>query len=99
MPTTYYMVLSVILFVAGALGAILQRNALIAAMCIALMFCAAALVFAIGVRVHYSISGQVWGVMVLVVTTAELCVGGALLLALFRSRKSLDMDRWKRLKW
>lgn len=98
-PTTYYMILCAILFVAGALGAVLRRNALIASMCIALMFCAAVLVFAIGARVHDSISGQVWGVMVLVATTAELCVGGALLLALFRSRKSLDMDRWKRLKW
>ena len=98
-PTTYYMILCAMLFVAGALGAILRRNALVAAMCVALMFCAAALVFAIGARVHDSISGQVWGVLVVVATTAELCVGGALLLALFRSRKSLDMGRWKHLKW
>ncbi len=98
-PTAYYMALCAILFVLGTLGSIVRRQALIATMCIALMFCAAVLVFAIGARIHDSVPGQVWGVLILVATSAELCVGIALLLALFRSRKSLDADRWKRLKW
>jgi len=88
-----------VLFSLGALGAIIRRNAMIVAMCIALMFSSAALTFAIGSRLHASTVGQVWGTLVLVATSAELCVGIALLLALFRRRKSLDVDRWERLRW
>lgn len=96
---THYITLCVILFVLGALGAIIRRNAIIVLMCIALMFCAAVLTFAIGARLHASVVGQVWGTLVLVAFSAELCVGVALLLALFRRRKSLDLDRWERLRW
>jgi NADH:ubiquinone oxidoreductase subunit K len=63
------------------------------------MFCAATLAFAVGVQRHGALEAQVWGVLVLVATVAELSVGIALLLALFRRRKSLDMDSWERLKW
>ncbi len=98
-PLSYYIALCIVLFVFGAVGAVIRRNGLIALMCIALMFCAAILAFAVGVQRHGALEAQVWGVLVLVATVAELSVGVALLLSLFCRRKSLDIDRWERLKW
>ena len=98
-PLSYYIALCVALFVLGALGAVVRRNGLVALMCIALMFCAAILAFAVGAQRHGTLEAQVWGVLVLVATVAELSVGVALLLALFRRRKSLDTASWERLKW
>ncbi|MFN2215949.1 MAG: NADH-quinone oxidoreductase subunit NuoK [Anaerolineales bacterium] len=97
-PLTYYIVVSAILFSMGALGVLIRRNALIIFMSIELMLNGANLAFVAFARNYHVITGQIFVFFVMTVAAAEVAVGLALIVAIFRSKKSIDVDQMSSLK-
>ena len=94
----WYIALSGILFVIGALGVLLRRNALILFMSIELMLNSANLLFVAFARYLGNLDGQVLVFFVITVAAAEVAVGLALIVAIFRSKKSINIDEINLLK-
>jgi NADH-quinone oxidoreductase subunit K len=92
MSPTAYVVLAVILFSIGTAGVLLRRNALVVFMCIELMLNAANLVFVTAARMHGNLQGQVVAFFVMVVAAAEVVVGLAIIVTIFRTRRSVSVD-------
>jgi NADH-quinone oxidoreductase subunit K len=88
----HFIALSVILFVIGAVGVLVRRNAIVVFMCIELMLNAANLAFVAFARMHGGLDGQVIAFFVMIVAAAEVVVGLAILTAIFRSRRSASVD-------
>ena len=97
-PTTYYIALSAILFTIGALGVLIRRNAILIFMAVELMLNAANLAFVAFARAHGVLSGQVFVFFVMTVAAAEVAVGLALIVAIFRTKQSIDVDQLSSLK-
>ncbi len=97
-PVTYYIVLSAILFTIGALGVLTRRNAIVIFMAVELMLNAANLAFVAFARMYQAISGQVFVFFVITVAAAEVAVGLALIVAIFRTKNSIDVDEMSSLK-
>ncbi len=97
-PVSYYLVVSVILFTLGALGVLIRRNALVVFMSIELMLNAANLAFVAFSRTFNSYDGQLFVFFVMTVAAAEVAVGLALIVAIFRSKHSIDVDQLSSLK-
>ena len=97
-PTTYYIALSAILFTIGALGVLIRRNAILIFMAVELMLNAANLAFVAFARAHEEPSGQVFVFFVMTVAAAEVAVGLALIVAIFRTKQSIDVDQLSSLK-
>jgi NADH-quinone oxidoreductase subunit K len=91
-PMTYYLLLSAALFSIGAAGALLRRNALIVFIAIELMLNAVNLSFVAFARQLGDTAGQVYVFFVLVVAAAEVVVGLAIIVNIYRSRASVDID-------
>jgi NADH-quinone oxidoreductase subunit K len=98
LPISYYVGLSAILFTIGAVGVLIRRNAIIIFMSIELMLNAANLAFVAFARLHEALSGQIFVFFVMTVAAAEVAVGLALIVAIFRSKKSIDVDQLSSLK-
>jgi NADH-quinone oxidoreductase subunit K len=97
-PTIYYVLLSALLFVIGVLGVLLRRNAIVVFMSVELMLNAANLAFVAFAREQASIDGPVMVFFVITVAAAEVAVGLALLVAIFRTRQTTDVDEVNTLK-
>jgi len=93
LPIQYYIGLSVILFTLGALGVLIRRNAIIIFMSVELMLNAANLAFVAFARMYQSLNGQIFVFFVMAVAAAEVAVGLALIVAIFRSKHSIDIDQ------
>src|SRR5262245_8631051 len=93
-----YIALSVILFGIGALGALLRRNAIVIFMSIEMMLNAANLAFVAFARHLGDIDGQVLVFFVITVAAAEVAVGLALIVTIFRSKHSINIDEINLLK-
>lgn len=92
LTVNHFVTLSAILFSIGAVGVLIRRNPLIMFMSIELMLNAVNLSFVAFARYLHSLDGQVMVFLVLAVAAAEVAVGLALIVALFRSRSTVDMD-------
>jgi NADH-quinone oxidoreductase subunit K len=88
----HFVALSVILFVIGAVGVLVRRNALVVFMCVELMLNAANLAFVAFARMHGQLDGQIIAFFVMVVAAAEVVVGLAILTSIFRTRRSSSVD-------
>lgn len=88
----WYIALSSILFVIGALGVLLRRNTIIIFMSVELMLNSANLAFVAFARHLGDLDGQVLVFFVITVAAAEVAIGLALIVTIFRSRKSIDID-------
>jgi NADH-quinone oxidoreductase subunit K len=99
MAPHFYIVLAVTLFVIGAVGVLVRRNAIIIFMCIELMLNACNLAFVAFANMHGNLNGQVIAFFVMVVAAAEVVVGLAILMAIFRARKSASVDDANLLKY
>ena len=99
MTPTYYLVLSAALFTIGATGVLVRRNAIVVFMCIELMLNACNLAFVAFARMHGNLDGQVIAFFVMVVAAAEVVVGLAILMAIFRARRSASVDDANLLKY
>jgi NADH-quinone oxidoreductase subunit K len=97
-PITYYIILSAILFTIGALGVLVRRNALIIFMSIELMLNAANLAMVAFSSAIQSFSGQIFVFFVIAVAAAEVAVGLALIVEIFKSKRSIDVDQISSLK-
>lgn len=97
-PSSYVVILSAILFTLGALGVLLRRNALVMFMSIELMLNAANLAFIGFARSERLITGQVSVFFVIAVAAAEVAIGLALIVAIYRSRQTIDIDEVRHLK-
>ena len=98
-PVTYYIALSVILFVIGAVGFLIRRNLIVMFMSIELMLNAANLAFVAFAHQQLAIDGQVIVFFVMTVAAAEVAVGLAIIIALFRQRETLNVDEVRLLRW
>ena len=94
----WYIVLSGILFILGALGVLLRRNAIILFMSVELMLNSANLLFVAFARHLGDLDGQVLVFFVITVAAAEVAVGLALIVAIFRTKKSINIDEINLLK-
>jgi NADH-quinone oxidoreductase subunit K len=97
-PINYYIVLSAILFSMGVVGVLVRRNALIIFMSIELMLNAANLAIVAFSSVLQSFSGQIFVFFVIAVAAAEVSVGLALIVEIFKSKRSIDVDQMSSLK-
>lgn len=97
-PTVYYLSVSAILFTIGVVGVLVRRNAIIIFMAIELMLNSANLAFVAFAREFGSLDGQIFVFFVLAVAAAEVAVGLALIVVIFRSKASINVDEASRLK-
>jgi NADH-quinone oxidoreductase subunit K len=94
-----YVFLAVVLFVIGGIGVLIRRNMIIIFMCIELMLNACNLLFVSFARLHGNLDGQVIAFFVMVIAAAEVVVGLAILMAIYRARKSASVDDANLLKY
>ena len=97
-PLNYYIILSAILFTIGVVGVLTRRNALIIFMSVELMLNAANLAFVAFGSFLQSFSGQIFVFFVIAVAAAEVAVGLALIVEIFKSKRSIDVDQMSSLK-
>ncbi len=98
LPITYYLGLSAVLFSIGVLGVLARRNAIIIFMSVELMLNAANLVFVAYARQFNAMNGQIFVFFVMAVAAAEVAVGLALIVAIFHTKQSIDVDEISNLK-
>jgi NADH-quinone oxidoreductase subunit K len=94
---THYLVLATAVFLTGMTGFIVRRNALVMLMCIELMLCSVNIVFAAFSRMHGDAGGHVFVLMNFAVAAAEAAIGLAILVEIFRRRRTVDVDDLKTL--
>lgn len=97
-PVSYYIILSAILFTLGAICVLIRRNAIVIFMGIELMLNAANLAFVAFANQYQVLSGQIFVFFVITVAAAEVAVGLALIVTIFRTKKSIDVDQLTSLK-
>jgi NADH-quinone oxidoreductase subunit K len=95
----HYVALAMVLFVIGAVGVLVRRNAMVIFMCIELMLNAANLAFVGFSRMQGKLDGQVIAFFVMVVAAAEVVVGLAILTSIYRTRRSASVDDANLLKY
>ena len=98
-PLSHYLGLSVILFIIGVLGVVIRRNAIVIFMCIELMLNAVNLSFVAIARSLSSLDGQVIVLLVMTVAAAEAAVGLAIIISIFRTKGTINVDEINLLKW
>ena len=99
MNPSYYLVLSAALFAIGAVGVLVRRNAIVVFMCVELMLNAVNLTLVTFSRINGSLDGQVIAFFVMVVAAAEVVVGLAIIMSIFRTRRSASVDDSNLLKY
>ncbi|HEX9334537.1 MAG TPA: NADH-quinone oxidoreductase subunit NuoK [Pseudonocardiaceae bacterium] len=99
MTPTYYLLLSALLFAIGAIGVLVRRNAIVVFMCIELMLNSVNLTLVTFARINGSLNGQVMAFFVMVVAAAEVVVGLAIIMSIFRTRRSASVDDSNLLKY
>lgn len=97
-PLGVFLLLSAVLFITGAGGVLLRRNPLVVLMCIELMFNASNLAFIAFSRYHRDMAGQVFSLLVIAVAAAEVVVGLALIVAIYKSGRPMDIDGLSEMK-
>lgn len=98
-PIEHVIAFAALLFIVGAVGVIIRRNALILLMCTQLMMAGATLALVAFARLHGDVSGQVVALLAIVVTAMQAIIGVGVLVAFYRGRQSLDVDDASELKW
>jgi NADH-quinone oxidoreductase subunit K len=95
----YYVVLAAILFTIGAVGVLIRRNAIVLFMCIELMLNASNLALVTFGRMNGTLDGQIRAFFVMVVAAAEVVVGLAIIMSIYRTRRSASVDDANLLKY
>ena len=99
MNPAYYLFLAAMLFAVGTVGVLVRRNAIVVFMCVELMLNAVNLTLVTFSRMNGRLDGQVIAFFVMVVAAAEVVVGLAIIVAIFRTRRSASVDDASLLKW
>ncbi|MFQ6015824.1 MAG: NADH-quinone oxidoreductase subunit NuoK [Anaerolineae bacterium] len=98
-PVSYYAILSAVLFTIGVVGVLIRRNAVLILMSIELMLNAVNLSFVAFSSFLNSLDGQVFVFFVMTVAAAEVAVGLAIIVTIFRTRETTDVDDINIMKW
>jgi NADH-quinone oxidoreductase subunit K len=98
-PLTWYLGLSAVLFAVGVLGVLVRRNVIVIFMAIELMLNAVNLSFVAIARSRGTMDGQVIVFFVMTVAAAEAAVGLAIILSMFRNRRTINADELATLRW
>jgi len=98
-PTEHLLILSLILVVIGVAGVLIRRNVIIILMSIELILNAANINFVAFSRQWNNLTGQIFGVFNITVAAAEVAVGLAIVIALFRNRETVNVDEMNLMKW
>jgi NADH-quinone oxidoreductase subunit K len=96
---SYYLLLSALLFAIGAVGVLVRRNAIVVFMCIELMLNAVNLTLVTFSRINGDLNGQIMAFFVMVVAAAEVVVGLAIIMSIFKTRRSASVDDPNLLKY
>ena len=99
MTPTWYIVLAAALFVIGAVGVLVRRNAIVLFMCVELMLNSGNLALVTFSRINGTLDGQVIAFFVMVGAAAEVVVGLAIIMSIFRTRRSASVDDANLLKY
>ena len=99
MSPMWYVVLSAALFTIGAVGVLIRRNAIVLFMCVELMLNAGNLALVTFSRINGNLDGQIMAFFVMVVAAAEVVVGLAIIMSIFRTRRSASVDDSNLLKY
>ncbi len=94
---THYLLLAAAIFVTGMVGFIVRRNAIVMLMCVELMLSSVNIVFAAFSRFHLDGGGHVFVLMNFAVAAAEAAIGLAILVEIFRRRRTVNVDDLKTL--
>lgn len=95
----HFIVLSAILFTIGAVGVLVRRNAIVVFMCVEMMLNAANLALVTFAHVNGNLDGQIAAFFVMVVAAAEVVIGLAIIMTIFRTRRSASVDDASLLKF
>jgi NADH-quinone oxidoreductase subunit K len=98
-PVGFYLMLSGILFMLGTVGVLTRKNALLIFMSVELQLNAVNLALVAFSRLHDDLTGQVLAFFSMVVAAAEVVVGLAIIVAIYRRRRSVDVDDVRELRW
>ena len=98
-PLSYYVILSAIVFITGVVGALIRRNIIIILLSIELMLNATNINFVAFSTYFQNVVGQVFVFFALTVAAAEVAVGLAIIIALYRSKTTINVDEFQLLKW
>ena len=98
-PTEHFLILSLILVAIGIAGVLIRRNVIIILMSIELILNAANLNFVAFSRQWNNLVGQIFGVFNITIAAAEVAVGLAIIIALFRNRETVNVDEMNLMKW
>ena len=99
MTLTKYLVLAAILFTIGAVGVLVRRNAIVVFMCVELMLNSVNLTLVTFSRASGTVDGQIMAFFVMVVAAAEVVVGLAIIMSIYRTRRSASVDDANLLKY
>ena len=99
MRIDFFLVMAALLFTIGCVGVLVRRNIIVMLMCIELMLNAVNLTFIAFSHELQSMTGQVFALFVITVAACEAAVGLAIVLALFRRRRTTDADDASLLRW
>jgi NADH-quinone oxidoreductase subunit K len=99
MSANNYLYLSAVLFTIGAVGVLVRRNAIVVFMCIELMLNAVNLTLVTFSRINGQLDGQIIAFFVMVVAAAEVVIGLAIIMSIFRARRSASVDDANLLKY
>ena len=97
-PISYYLILAAALFCLGMFGVLIRRNALVVFMCVELMLNAANLTFLAFAKQNGDLVGHVSAFFVIAVAAAEASIGLAIVIAVFRSRGTVNIDEMRTMK-
>lgn len=98
-PISYYVALSAIVFITGVVGVLIRRNIIIILLSIELMLNATNINFVAFSSHFHNVVGQVFVFFALTVAAAEVAVGLAIIIALYRSKSSINVDEFQLMKW
>jgi len=98
-PTSYYLVLSAIIFTLGVIGVLVRRNALVIFMSVEMMMNGVNLTLVALARQKGSLAGQVFVFLVMAVAAAEVAIGLAIVMEIVRHRDTTNVDELDMLKW
>lgn len=98
-PLQYYVIFCSVLFVIGVIGVLAKRNALVIFMSVELMLNSANLLLTAFSAYRNDTAGQIFVFFIMVVAAAEVAIGLALLVVVYRSTKTIDINALNRLKW
>ncbi|MBX3236362.1 MAG: NADH-quinone oxidoreductase subunit NuoK [Nitrospiraceae bacterium] len=98
-PLSYYLILSGFVFLTGVVGVLIRRNIIIILLSVELMLNATNINFVAFSEYYHHVAGQVFVFFALTVAAAEVAVGLAIIIALHRSRSTINVDEFSLLKW